>query len=167
MTRVPDNLPIHKTASLSSPLSLTSSTSGGEHTHKHTHTHTLTHSHTHTHARTHARTHTHTHTHTHTVYSEPSIDPKKVSERTRLLQSNITVIKAELKKLRSDHISKMADFSLTLSQTSNQITAALRTFVRFGGVGSGGEEFRQERIELYRDEESYEKFSKETLSELK
>ena len=76
-------------------------------------------------------------------------------------------MKAELKKLRSDHLSKLADFSLTLNETSNQITAALKTFVRVGNVGSAGEEFRRERIELYRDEESYDKFSKETLSELK
>ncbi len=76
-------------------------------------------------------------------------------------------MKAEFKKLRSDHVSKMAEFSLMINQTSNQISAALRAFSKVGGVSSGGEEFRQERIELYSEEESYQQLSNETLSELK
>ncbi len=76
-------------------------------------------------------------------------------------------MKSEFKKLRSDHVTKMSEFSLTMNQTSNQITAALRAFSKVGGVGSGGEEFRRERIELYSEEESYQKLSNETLGELK
>ena len=103
-----------------------------------------------------------------TVYSEPSFDSKKLTQKTHVLQTSVADMKEELKKLRKDHVSKMADFSLTIKQTSNQISAALGAFVKLGGVsvGSAGETFRRERLELYREEESYEKLSKEILNEL-
>ena len=102
------------------------------------------------------------------VYSEPPIDPKKLTQKAHLLQTSVADMKSELKKLRQDHVSKMADFSLTIKQTSNQISAALGAFMKLGGVrvGSGGEAFRRERLELYREEESYGKLANETWNEL-
>ncbi len=95
------------------------------------------------------------------------MDTKKVSEKAHLLQTHVARMKAEFKKLRSEHVSKMSEFSLTMNQTSTQIAAALRAFSKVGGVSSGGEEFRRERIELYSEEDSYQLTSSETLSELK
>ena len=85
-----------------------------------------------------------------------------------MLQTSVSSLKREMVLMRKDHLAKMADFSHSLEQSSQRISAAVSAVFKTRGISTkGAEPFRRERMELYGVKEGYSRCARKTLSELK